>query len=146
MTTIFFYWLILALLFLLGEVGHPGLFFFISFALGACASAGASLWVSSLITQSLVFLCVTIVSIILIHLILVRHEEVHIDEDYHSNIDALVGKRAIVVQVIKPSLAGRVQIDGEQWAARAETLIVEGTITEVVAVCGAHVKVRILNQ
>lgn len=140
--TQFFFWFALAFLFLLGEVGHPGLCFFLSFTVGACASGIASLWTPSLIIQSSIFLGMTTLIIILLRIIVARHEHIQLDVHYHSNIDALMGKKAIVVSAIKPDMSGQVKINGELWAARADQQVARDTIVQVMAVSGSHVRVR----
>jgi len=145
MTTLFFYWLIAALLFLILEIGHPGLFLFLSFTVGACASAFATFWIDSFMIQGYIFLFVTVVAILVFHRWLVRAEPVRVETHYHSNTEALIGKKGNVLHAIEPSKAGSVKIDGEIWLARAPEHIVAGQLVEVVAVRGAHVQVRRIN-
>lgn len=146
MTQQFFFWLAIAFLFLLGELGNPGLFFFISFACGALVSAVVSFWTAALIVQMTIFLVITVISIILLRTLLSSYTQVQIERHYYSNVDALVGKKALVIKTIKPDQAGQVRIQGEIWAARADIEIASNTHVEIVAVRGAHVQVRIIHQ
>jgi len=59
-----------------------------------------------------------------------------------SNIDALIGKVALVTKTIDPDLGGQVRIEGEIWVATAGQAIEENTKVKVVDVSGTKVHVE----
>ena len=134
-------WLIVALLFLLLELGHPGLFLFLSFSLGAVASAIVSYYSNSFIVQSLIFLSGTILSMVAMRRWLhSRPTKKHA----HTNVYALRGKRGIITRTIQADQSGQVKVQGETWSARSVDgdVIEQGTSVEVVRVSGAHLVVQ----
>lgn len=64
--------------------------------------------------------------------------------DHKTNVDALIGKQAIVVERIAGLELGLVKVGGELWSARsiAETDIEPGTSVKIVAVVGCHLVVK----
>ena len=53
-----------------------------------------------------------------------------------TNIDAIIGRKGIVLQSITGSADGRVRVGSEQWRARAEGDIEEGNEIVVIGVTG----------
>jgi len=53
-----------------------------------------------------------------------------------TNIDKLIGKKAVVVSTITPDTAGMVRLGDEDWRASAEEVIYEKEKVEVVAIEG----------
>jgi len=143
MENMFILWIIVSAIFLIIEVGHPGLFFFIPFALGAFATGLVSLWFTSLAVQGFFFLAISAGAFFVLHSLLnVRHRMA--TGTQHTNVDALVGQHGIVVKSITPLNPGYVRVHSEEWLARSthDTNLDTGTIIEIVAVRGAHVLVR----
>lgn len=143
MNNLFYVWLIIALLFVLLEMGAPGLFFFFSFAFGAVCSAFSTFLTDSIVHHCLVFLVGTTCALWVLNLWVKRKAR-----KYHphqkTNIYALQGKRARVIKAIMPAKSGEVKIGGEVWAARAvhdEQIDVQEEV-EVIDVLGVHVIVK----
>ncbi len=138
-----YWWLFLAFFFLIMEIGHPGLFFFLSFFFG-----GLSAFVSSLMTDSAMMQILTFFGSTFIALVILRYWGMRLGKGHASqqtNFYALKGKRAVVTQTIMPENAGLVTIAGHIWAARSvnhEEAIISGEVVEVVDVRGAHVVVK----
>lgn len=138
-------WIIIALTFLFAELGSPGLFFFVSFALGALVSAVFSMFSFCLSIQVMTFVSASILTFFVIRKFLQRAKFSDIQyERSETNIDALVGKTAVVVKDIKNLACGRVKIGGELWVARSdENEVIEvGEVVCVVAVSGNKVLVK----
>lgn len=138
---LFFYWIIVAFLFLIFEIGHPGLFFFLSFSLGAVAAALVSLASNSATLQSSIFLGGTVVALIILRTWVAKQGAVP-RTSHRTNIDALQGKRGIATSLINPLIIGSVKIGGEVWSAKSVDEIEKGDVVEVVSIHGAHVVVK----
>ena len=136
------FWFIIGLLFLIAELGSPGFFFFFSFFLGALIAAGSSLFIASIIAQLFVFLGGTIVAFLLFQL-WVRSRGARLTKKQETNIDALKGKRAVVVKAIGPNNPGYISLYGVLWLARSAhyNAIPEESWVEVVDMKGAHLLV-----
>jgi len=139
MITPFFVWLALALLCMIFEVGHPGLFFFLSFSCGALVAGVVSLYSASMAIQLTAFFAGTAAAFLLLRRFIARSSSAL----HRTNVEALVGKRGVVLERVGTDLPGRVRIGGETWLARAARApeIVESTEVTVVAIRGAHVVV-----
>lgn len=135
-------WLIVGLLFLIAELGSPGFFFFFSFFLGAVITACCSLFISSHMIQLFIFLGGTIVAFLLLQL-WVRARGARISKKQETNIDALKGKRAVVVKPIGVNSPGYISLYGVLWLARSAhgKAIPEDRWIEIVDVQGAHLLV-----
>lgn len=141
--SLFYWWLVVAFLFLIMEMGHPGLFFFLSFFFGGVCAAGVSCITESVITQLIAFFGSTVVAMYVLRNL--GHVLIKNRSHQNTNFYALKGKRAIVKQDIVVGKAGLVIIGGQVWAAHAvhhgDTMFI-GDVVEVVDVRGAHVVVK----
>ncbi len=129
--TLFVIWVILGVVLCAAEIFIPSFFIF-WFGLGAFASAIASIWVNFVI-QLVIFITVSAVLLVftrpIVLKLLLRHES-----PKKINIDEIIGKKAIVVQPIKPlEDSGRVKINGEIWRA----ITIDGSSVEA----GEYVKI-----
>jgi len=139
----FLFWLMVAIITALVELGHPGLFYFLSFAVGACITAVSSWWVDTISLQLFIFIGSTIISCILLRYLLAHYIAAH--AHYRSNIHALIGKHALVTKPIKEGRIGSVKVGGEVWTARAlddtTTFNIEDRVI-ITQISGAHLKVQ----
>lgn len=138
-----FIWSVIALAFLLLELGNPGLFFFLSFSCGAGFSAAFSMLQPepSLVTQIITFFAGSTLAFIALSR-WVKKTSAHSPK---TNVYALQGKRGTVITSITPTESGSVKIGGETWSARAahehETIAL-GAQVEIVTVRGVHLIVK----
>ncbi len=136
-----YFWLVIAFFCLMVEMGSPGLFFFLSFFVGALAAAGASLVFSSLVVQGAVFLGGTIVALYVLKQWIAQ--KMFKDHPHRrTNVFAMKGKHGIMVKDVTLDKPGEVKINGEIWTARADDSIKKGEAVEVVSVRGAHVVIK----
>jgi len=112
-------WLVAALIFLIFEMGHPGLFFWLSFSLGSLVAATLSWYDYSWQFTGLVFLLSSLLAIVLLKLTIGRMVKQHSTHTL-TNTDALIGKIGFVVAPIAADKPGRVKIGGEEWVARID--------------------------
>lgn len=132
-------WAIVGALFILAELSSPGLFFFISFALGCFASGLISLATQSFELQASAALAVCLVSFFVFSKFL--HGK--IDTSHAAtNIDALINQTAIVTESITPEVPGRVKIRGEEWVAESTHAFEVGTHVKITAIKGNRLVVK----
>ena len=112
-------WLVAALFFLIFEMGHPGLFYWLSFSLGSLVAATLSWYDYSWHITGIVFLLSSLLAIVLLKLTVGKLIKKHGGAHTLTNTDALIGKIGIVVKPIFADKPGRVKIGGEEWVARA---------------------------
>jgi membrane protein implicated in regulation of membrane protease activity len=143
----FYYWLMLGLFFLLVELMNPGLFFFFSFFLGAVGAAVLALKNSSLLAQIGVFFAVFISVFSVLCLWFSRKQYRTLRHNAKTNVAALQGKRAVVLEEIKPFKQGLIKVGGELWSARARDneWCVQGSVVEIIDVIGCHCVVRLVS-
>jgi membrane protein implicated in regulation of membrane protease activity len=140
METMFWIWMAAALLFLIVEIGLPGLVFacFATGAVGAAFYAQAA--PDSYLMQTAIF---AVISIVLVPLTRKFAKKISSDSAQKSNVDALINKPAIVIKAIDPlEGAGQVRIQGEIWSAQSDSSISDGSKVTVISVDGNSLKVR----
>jgi len=138
-------WLVIAIAFLFAELNTPGLFFFLSFAVGAVGAAILAFVGYSFFIQCVVGLIAAMVSFFIMRMFLKRKKMSEVEySSAVTNIDALVGREGIVAEQIKPYSNGQVKIGGETWQARTEGEVVvgKGAIVVVLRVEGNTVVVQ----
>lgn len=147
MNSIGIFWLIIAFLFLIIELGNPGFFFFFSFFLGAIAAALASFFISSYIAQLFIFLGGTAIAFFIFRIWIYKRRSKFFEKQ-ETNIDALKGKQAVVVKAIGPNKPGYVSLYGVLWlACSANNIsIAENTLVKIVDMQGAHILVEISEE
>ncbi|MBC8579470.1 MAG: NfeD family protein [Clostridiales bacterium] len=109
-------WLVIGIAFAIAEIAYSG-FFLMWFCVGAFASLITSLFTSSIPIQLGVFLIVSF--ILLITLTKRFTTQFSHKNSIPTNIDALIGKKGIVLEAITSSTCGvgQVKLDGEIWSA-----------------------------
>jgi len=66
--------------------------------------------------------------------------------DVRSNVDSLIGKRAVVIKAISPRETGQVKVYGDVWTAVADQDIPEGVPVIIRSVEGVKVRVQPADQ
>lgn len=142
MNNFVFAWFIVAMLFLIFELSSPGLFYFLSFALGGVLAGFAAYFQITVLDQAAIFLITAVLSLALLRLWVKKCGS---RGHYQSNIYALKGKSGIVISPSTPQQFGYVHIGGEIWASKAlyEAYIAPGTRIQVVDVRGAHLIITV---
>jgi inner membrane protein len=136
-------WLVIALLFVLFEMGHPGLFFFLSFAIGACIMSIVALADFSLEFQSILFLGITMVALYGLK----RWLKVSFTSKKSTNTEALLGRHVVVISDINPERPGAVSFDGSVWTAHThQEIFLKGDFVVIHGVRGAHVVVGPISK
>ena len=86
------------------------------------------------------------ISVILLPLTRTLAKKITKPSPQKSNIDALIGKVALVTKAIDPDLGGQVRIEGEVWVASAHEKIEENVKVKVVSVSGTKVHVEKIKE
>ena len=63
-------------------------------------------------------------------------------ETKKTNIDRIIGRKALVTKLITPTHPGQVKIEGEIWRAESGTKIENGEEVEIISVTGVTLKVQ----
>jgi membrane protein implicated in regulation of membrane protease activity len=127
MPTIFYLWLAAMVIFLIIEIFTPSLVF-ACVAVGALGGAITSVITDSYLIQLGVFAFLTI---LLIPLTRPLAKKITKESPQKTNVDAMVGKKGMVVKAIDPvAEVGQVRVEGQVWQAIAsEPLDVNAKIT-----------------
>ncbi len=135
-------WIIIALLSLFLELGHPGLLFFLPISLAAATAACIEFFAASTVLAIIAFLMLSVLFTVLCRYWINTNKNGN-KTGKESNIDALIGSYAIVTEDIAPGKLGRAKIHGEYWLAKSYdgSPIAEGTHVIVHNVIGAHLVV-----
>jgi membrane protein implicated in regulation of membrane protease activity len=131
-------WLILAVLFGIGEMATLG-FFLAPFAGGAAVAAVVSAAGAPFVASLAVFLVISIVLLTTLRRVALAHRRM--PPQMRTGTAALVGKPATVVErIANDEGVGVVRIEGEVWTARAymdDETYEAGTRVQVVEIRGA---------
>ena len=138
METMFWIWMAAAVIFLIIELLTPTLIF-VSFAVAAAvAGVYAQFYPLAYYWQIGVF----IIGILILLPLSRRLAKRLIKPAEDSNVDALIGKVAVVTAGIEPHEAGKVRFEGEIWQAQANERIEENAKVRIVGVTGTRVRVE----
>lgn len=137
-------WLIIAFIFAVIEAFTLGLTT-IWFAGGAVAAVVAALLGASVPLQVVIFVVVSILLLVLTRPWAMKHFKSKLE---NTNIDAVIGKEAMVTKEISPFSAGEAKLNGLTWVALATDkngTIYAGTAVKVDAVEGVKLLVTPLE-
>ena len=131
-------WLVAAVVAAIVEVSIPH-FGFVFIAGGAVAAAATAGLGAGSAAQVAVFAVVVAASLALLRPRLVSRLR---SRGVPSRTDTLMGREAVVTHEIDPMLGtGRINVGGEDWAARSQATIAAGTRVRVVAADGIVLEV-----
>jgi len=134
-------WLIAAAISIIIEILPPPThFFFLCVALGALGASIASFFVAAPWIPWVVF---GVVTVALTPMLIPLARFLFTPKPHASNVDALIGEKALVIKNIGPKSSGEVKIRGERWSAMSEgDSFNNDEWVQVVRVEGTHVIVR----
>jgi membrane-bound serine protease (ClpP class) len=132
------FWLVVAFVASVVEVSIPH-FGFAFVGAGAVVAAALAFFGASLSMQLTAFVVVLGVSLVVLRSRLLARLG---GRGVPSRTESLIGRHGIVTQEIDPALGtGRVNVSGEDWAARSPEVIAGGTRIRVVAADGIVLEV-----
>jgi len=130
-------WVIVAVVFAVGEIATPGLFVLGPVALSALAAVVIAALGGGVLLQLIVFGAGALATLLFLRPIARRH--LKMPAHVRTGTEALVGTRATVLQRVDAD-GGRVKIGGEEWSARAymeDQVLEPGARVEVAKIEGA---------
>jgi membrane protein implicated in regulation of membrane protease activity len=142
---IWWIWLIIAAVFVIGEIFTAG-FFLLWFGIGALLAALAALAGLGAAWQWGIFVVVSLVLFLVSRRFAERFTK---KQPPGIGADRFVGKRGVVLEEINNDQnAGRIRVEKDEWRADSETgeVIPVGTRIEVVKVEGAHAVVKTVKE
>lgn len=133
----------LACSFVLLEIGHPGLLYFLALAGGASAAFFASWLGYDVAVQYVVFFVACTVAMAFVYFF-VQYIAVHNRKSHRSNTDLLLGKMVTIIDVQSPKV-GQGKLGGETWLVKlqGDGELIRGMKVYVVGVQGCHLQVHI---
>lgn len=119
MLNIWTLWLLLALAFALVEIFAPGVFFFLSFAIGASVASISALFWPALALQLPIALIASCVSFLLLSKI-IESKKLSTAEHRHAstNIESLPGLKVVAQTDFTSDGTGFVKLECEVWSAK----------------------------
>lgn len=142
-----FLWFGLCFFFLILEMGHPGLFYFLSFSCGSLVALLMSMLEFSLHVQSSSFLLGTLMALLFVHMFVKQKMKQLQSAMHRSNIDALIGQKVVVYQSSHDACVWYAQIEGQVWVVKSvkPEQLQEGREMIIVQVKGCHLRVEHTN-
>lgn len=132
-------WLILFLVFLGLEIMTTGVFFFLCFSTGALCAMLFSLLGASFQVELIIFCAVSLASILLIRPLFKKYVA---KQKTQTNVDSLIGTKAIVIEDIKVNDMGKVKTEGEIWLAISKENIAKGENVIIESIDGTKLVVK----
>jgi membrane protein implicated in regulation of membrane protease activity len=138
-----FIWFGFIFLFLFLEMGHPGLLYFLSFSCGALCSFAATFYGAGVPYQLLIFIAGTCGALLGVHFLINRKKNQLQTPSHRSNLDALIGKKIVVVQSEHDANVFQARVSGQLWLVRCvhDEKLVPGQQVMIVDVQGCHLRV-----
>jgi membrane protein implicated in regulation of membrane protease activity len=133
-------WLVIAAILVIFEILISSVFFFTCLAVGSVFAAAVAYFNISSWIEFVVFIVVSILSLYLIRPIFKKMMSK--SETVNSNIDALIGATAIVIEKVTPLKAGLVRVLGEIWRAESDIELETGETVKIKNIDGTTLTVR----
>ncbi|MDR0823217.1 MAG: NfeD family protein [Endomicrobium sp.] len=132
-------WLILVFVFAILEMATAGTFYFLCLAAGCFIAGIFAFFDIANAVQYGVFAIVSLISIFTIRPLFKRiMQKTAID----TNVDALIGKNAVVTENISSIKCGFVKIEGDIWLAESDFDIEKGEKVVIESISGTKLKVK----
>lgn len=109
------------------------------FIASALVSLILSIFIDNLVIQFGVFVILGVILLITTRPILLKILK---PKDVKTNLDRVIGEKAIVTQDILPDEKGEVKIDGKRWTAISKEKLVVGTPVKVLKIDGVKLQVE----
>ncbi|MCI8640969.1 MAG: NfeD family protein [Clostridia bacterium] len=137
-------WLIIAGIFLIGEIATVGFLIF-WFGIGALVAMIVSFFTDSIIFQTTIFVISSTILIFATKPFVKKFVDV---KKINTNVFSIIGKTALVIKEINPIQSqGQIKINGETWSAESENneVIPEGSEVEILQIRGVKTIVKAIK-
>lgn len=140
-------WFSACFLFLFLEMGHPGLFYFVSFSFGAFCSYGATFYTCNVSYQLAIFLAATSCALLVVYLLTNKQENHLASPSHRSNNDALIGQKVTIYQSSQDEQVWLAKIYGQVWVVKniGKDTFVAGQDVIIRDVQGCHLRVSTIS-
>ena len=137
-------WFLLAFFFLIIEIGHPGLLYFLGLSAGSGIAYIAAVCDFSFMVQLVVFFTLSILSMLLLHRY--KQNQLQRSSGYASGVSRLIGQAVTIMEINQDDMfKGLGKIGGEIWSIYSvEEVLDVDKKWKVVAVKGSFVLVQSL--
>ena len=112
-------------------------------AIGALCAFISSFWILNITYQIIIFLLVSIISLILTKKTVKKLRGKEIEP---TNLDRVIGKIGIVTEDISKLEPGEVKVDGKKWSAISTGKISVGSKVEILSIDGVKLKVKEIKE
>ena len=136
------FWIILAIIFLIGELLSRG-FYLLSIGLGAIAAAILNYLQFSITLQIIAFILITVIFILISRPLYKKLDKNTVDKK--ANTERLIGLKAKVTEDIDSHKIGNINVNGEVWKAISDEKISKGETVEITEIEGVKLKVKKLD-
>lgn len=138
-------WLLVCIVMVVFELITVGNLVSIWFAIGALAAFLTAYLTESLIIQIIVFVIVSLASMVLIRPLATRFLRGNV---VATNADSIVGRQFVLADPITEDKWGLIRVNGDTWSATTvdQTPIDSGVRVEVIAIEGVKLIVRKLEE
>lgn len=136
------FWIILAIIFLIGELMSGG-FYLLSIGIGAMAAAILNYLQFSMTIQIITFILITLIFILISRPLYKKLNKNTVDK--RPNTERLIGLGAKVTEDIDSHKIGTINVNGEIWKAISDEKIEKGEKVEIVDIEGVKLKVKKLG-
>ena len=133
------FWIILAIVFLIGELLTGG-FYLLSIGIGALAAAVLNYLQYSITIQIIVFILITLIFVLISRPLYKKLNRNTVDKK--SNTERLIGLKAKVTEDIGSDKIGTINVNGEIWKAISDEEISKGEEVEITEIEGVKLKVK----
>ncbi|MDR1122785.1 MAG: NfeD family protein [Endomicrobium sp.] len=132
-------WFIIAVVFAICEITTSS-FFCLCLSVGSFFAAGSAYLFSSVWIEIIVFIIFSILSLYFISSFFKKI--VKKSKTIESNVDSLIGAKAIVTSKIIPFNPGFVKVFGEIWRAESNVEVLEGEAVKIKRISGTTLTVE----
>ncbi len=133
-------WLIISGIFFVAEIFTTGFLIF-WFGIGAIFALLVSIFIDSILIQTIVFIVVSFILMIFTRPLVNRI--ISIKETVPTNIYTIKNKEGYVIDDLNNiDYSGKVKVNGELWSATSDTDLKKGTKIKVIDVDGVKLKVE----
>jgi membrane protein implicated in regulation of membrane protease activity len=136
-------WFSLIFFFLILEMGHPGLLYFVSFSCGALCSFVGTFYGVSVQSQLALFIAGTCTALLIVYVWIKEKKNQLQSSSHRSNLDALIGKKVIVFQSKQDGSIWQAKIAGQIWLVKSihnQPLVASQQVV-IIDIQGCHLRV-----